>query len=273
MMESVVPIGLALDRQADPLSRQQPGGVLARRMFDGTDQARFAYLSGDTNPIHMDASAARRAGFGEPIVHGVHIVLWALEALLREKNLALSRLRATFLAPVHVGETAIATLKRRSGSTFRLDITVGDTLAAVLMLNLPGERGAAPRPGNRVHSHDWPKRPLELRFDELKDHAGAIRFAHRAECAASAFPIVSRSIAPKRVATMFALSRLVGMICPGLHSILKSYTLDFGETGEGGMLRYATLDVSERFRVVRLAVSGPGTIGEVAAVVRATPMA
>jgi len=221
----------------------------------------------------MDAVAASRAGLGAPIVHGVHIVLWALEAIPLDENLALSSLRASFLAPIHVGETAVTTLKRRSASAFRLDIAAEDTLAAVLMLNLPSDRRAPPAPSNRVHSADWPKFPIELGFEEMKTQAGVIRFAHRAERTAAAFPMVSRSISPERVATMFALSRLVGMICPGLPSILKSYTLDFTENAEDGVLRYATSDVNEHFRVVRLGLSGPGTIGEVAAVVRAAPMA
>ena len=35
------------------------------------DLALFAAASGDHNPLHLDASSARRAGFERPVVHGV----------------------------------------------------------------------------------------------------------------------------------------------------------------------------------------------------------
>ena len=39
--------------------------------FSATQVADFARLSGDTNPIHLDQDAARRAGFEREVVHGV----------------------------------------------------------------------------------------------------------------------------------------------------------------------------------------------------------
>jgi len=47
--------------------------------FTSADQRRFATLSGDVNPVHLDAVASRRVAAGEPIVHGMHLLLRALE--------------------------------------------------------------------------------------------------------------------------------------------------------------------------------------------------
>lgn len=41
------------------------------RIFTDEDVAAFAKLSGDDNPIHVDADAARRARFDRQVVHGV----------------------------------------------------------------------------------------------------------------------------------------------------------------------------------------------------------
>ena len=43
------------------------------------DFARFAAISGDDNPIHLDAEFAARTRFGRPVAHGMHLysVLWA----------------------------------------------------------------------------------------------------------------------------------------------------------------------------------------------------
>jgi hypothetical protein len=42
-----------------------------RRAFTADDVASFARLSEDANPIHLDAAAARAAGFPGPVVHGM----------------------------------------------------------------------------------------------------------------------------------------------------------------------------------------------------------
>src|SRR5580658_10456419 len=76
------------------------------RVFSADDQLAFARLSGDYNPIHLDPVAARRLLFGQPVVHGMHTLVWALDVWL-EGMLAptrLKHLKAKFRAsiPLHV---------------------------------------------------------------------------------------------------------------------------------------------------------------------------
>jgi acyl dehydratase len=54
---------------------------LAIREFSIDDQLRFANWSKDFNPLHIDALQARRTQAGELVVHGIHLLLWALDAL------------------------------------------------------------------------------------------------------------------------------------------------------------------------------------------------
>ncbi len=49
------------------------------RRFGLNDQRAFADLSGDHNPMHLDVQGARRLLLGSVAVHGIHLVLWALE--------------------------------------------------------------------------------------------------------------------------------------------------------------------------------------------------
>jgi acyl dehydratase len=72
--------------------------MLAERTFTASDQAAFAAVTGDRNPMHMDSVLARRTQAGAPVVHGVHLLLWGLDALARaEPGLAPARrLRAQF---------------------------------------------------------------------------------------------------------------------------------------------------------------------------------
>ena len=45
--------------------------VTGRRTVDGGDVARFAGLTGDFNPLHVDAEFARTTPFGERVAHGI----------------------------------------------------------------------------------------------------------------------------------------------------------------------------------------------------------
>ena len=77
---------------------------VSRRVFSLSDQNRFAELSGDFNPVHVDPRAARRTMFGEVVVHGIHILLWALDSYLgNEAGVKIGRIQAVFLKPGLIG--------------------------------------------------------------------------------------------------------------------------------------------------------------------------
>lgn len=73
-------------------------------------QAALIYrLSGDFNPLHADPEVAQRAGFRQPILHGLctfgmagHAVL---QAVAWPEKLAVTAIGARFSAPVYPGET------------------------------------------------------------------------------------------------------------------------------------------------------------------------
>ena len=54
--------------------------LVASRTFTLEDQNTFAKFSGDFNPIHINEKESIKTHAGQPIVHGVHMVLWALDA-------------------------------------------------------------------------------------------------------------------------------------------------------------------------------------------------
>ena len=47
-------------------------------------------MSGDCNPMQMDALAARQTMAGFPVVHGIHSLLWCLYCLFRTLSLGLT---------------------------------------------------------------------------------------------------------------------------------------------------------------------------------------
>ncbi|MFD7120518.1 MaoC/PaaZ C-terminal domain-containing protein [Streptomyces sp. NPDC059922] len=69
---------------------------------------RYALASGDENPIHLDADAARAAGFGSVIAHGMSVLALAVEEITdRYADGDTGRIRGIggrFSAPVTPGE-------------------------------------------------------------------------------------------------------------------------------------------------------------------------
>ncbi|HEY3909057.1 MAG TPA: MaoC/PaaZ C-terminal domain-containing protein [Stellaceae bacterium] len=70
------------------------------------DIDRFAALSGDVSPLHIDADFARRRGFDDRLVHGAHLVALASRLVgmsLPGRNALLLKLEMSFAAPVAPG--------------------------------------------------------------------------------------------------------------------------------------------------------------------------
>ncbi len=102
------------------------------RTITEADVMIFAGLSGDHNPVHLDAAYAARSQFGERIAHGMMIAS-LISAILGTDlpghgTIYLGQ-TLKFLAPVHIGDTVtasvevIATREEKRLVTLRTDCT------------------------------------------------------------------------------------------------------------------------------------------------------
>jgi acyl dehydratase len=88
--------------------------VSHRRTLTEADLTQFAGLSGDFNPIHVDAVGAERGAYGRRVVHGI-LVLSVASGLRQQLGIfhgstkALLEIRSwRFLRPVFIGDTVTA---------------------------------------------------------------------------------------------------------------------------------------------------------------------
>lgn len=94
----------------------------ASRTVTETDIVNFACLSGDFNPIHINAERAKKGPFGERIAHGLlglAILSGLLHAIgiIRESVIAFVHLDWKFKSVVKIGDTITGNLevsRRRS---------------------------------------------------------------------------------------------------------------------------------------------------------------
>lgn len=106
------PSGGAPEPHSSPARSPDARAVIGTRL----DQALLYRLNGDWNPLHVDPSAAVRAGYPRPILHGLCTYGIACRAVLGVfANFDVSRIRthaARFAAPAYPGEQLLIDLWR-----------------------------------------------------------------------------------------------------------------------------------------------------------------
>ncbi|WP_432695447.1 MaoC family dehydratase [Marinobacterium sp. YM272] len=104
-----------------------------------SDVYLFAGISGDNNPMHVNEEYAKQTPFGGRIVHGMFsaaLISTVAGTRLPGPGCIYVDQQIKFKAPVHIGDTAQATLtvteinERRARVICRTDVHVGDKLVA-----------------------------------------------------------------------------------------------------------------------------------------------
>jgi acyl dehydratase len=247
--------------------------LIARRTFTLEDQDAFAELCGDRNPIHIDPIEARRTMAGAPVVHGVHVALWVLNALFGRGLVSrpIASLKVTFLKFGFLDADVRCVVATRRSERLRADAYAGDVRLLTVEVVFDGQppgllwaRDAAPEP--------IPTTPHELELADLARRSGAfqLRVANGVQ---ALFPEVAASLGTTRVAAIAGLSTLVGMICPGLHSVFSDFEISCLAAEEIGTdLAFKVESFDERFRLIRMTVAGPGIYGYLRAFARHPPV-
>ncbi len=231
------------------------------------DQARFARWSGDTNPMHMDPAAARRTQAGAPAVHGVHALLWALDQLPGERPIA--KVSARFEKFMTVDQRI--ELRGAEGErSAKLELRGPNARTAAITVTYGSPRAAEPAP-----APDAPRLPeaaTPLGFDQAKAAAGAFQMVEAD--VRDVFPRLVARCGAAPVQGLMALSSLVGMVCPGLHSIFSSLSAQLLETAPAApaVLVWRTSSSHDAFGLVAMEARAPGLVAEVEAFMRPAPV-
>ena len=237
------------------------------RTFNMADQQAFARLSGDWNPMHVDAVAARRTLFGECVVHGVHTLLWALTRAGLQRPLA--SLEAKFIRRVTLG--AAVTLQVKEANEAGFSVTV-------LSAGVPVARGkgtyavtSASFPIGSSPSHG--ENAVALAFENALAANGCVPLSFDTDLLDELFPGLRTALPAWQIAALLASTRIVGMECPGLHSLYAGLTMQFREPQGEATLSYSVANADDRFSSVDIDVKGPGVSGTLRAMFRPPPQA
>jgi acyl dehydratase/NADP-dependent 3-hydroxy acid dehydrogenase YdfG len=240
---------------------------MRKRIFTATDQVAFEKISGDNNPLHMDPVAARRFLFGRTVVHGIHLLLWALDDYLRDiiAPLALRSIKVQFLRPIAVGEPVHWSLAAKQDQSVELQlISAGATCTKIRVQfeqQLPSLEAV---PSGCPESQT----PRPIPESELASRSGRLNLLLDLDQAATLFPRLAKCMPQVQIAVLLATTRLVGVECPGLNSVY--FELDLSAAGDArrGWLDYKVTRYEKDLRLVVMQIDGPGLSGTIKAFVR-----
>lgn len=244
----------------------------ASRRFRIEDQNCFALLSGDSNPVHIDALKARRSQFGRPIVHGMHLLLWAIEeGLANTPQTALAKVSGVFRNPVRVDEEVFFRLVQDHDQYKKIVLECNGAECATVHFELSAnEMDMAfidQSPGVQdCHERSEPS---------LENAQGSIPLEMDTSDVRELFPVLAQKVPLGQISLILATTRLVGMECPGLHSIYSGLTVNFSPSscteGSPGRLDWKVVNYDDRFRRLSIDIVADGATGVIQAMLRPSP--
>ncbi|MFP6728396.1 MAG: SDR family NAD(P)-dependent oxidoreductase [Alphaproteobacteria bacterium] len=245
-----------------------------RRRFLAGDQDAFARLSGDHNPLHVDPLAARRLIFGGPVVHGVHLLLWALDVFVRPTKVFITNLSVQFVAPILVGAEVALDGEISGPSRHHLRITNKNGEPIVVIDVTWADYNNDPKNWGASLNPDCPeiKVPRIVSSKDVANILGGLDLHLNPNLAGKLFPHLSKAIDPSLLAAVLATSRIVGMEYPGQHSIFSSMSFDAVEKPtSSSTLDYRVVRVRPSLSVTDIEISGGGLEGRIRALFRPPP--
>jgi hypothetical protein len=251
--------------------------TLASRTFLLDDQISFASLTGDSNPIHLDPVSARRTQAGAVVVHGIHAVLWALDRLVELNALAgpIASLKVQFVNFIQVGSLLELKQIGCDENSIRFELVAGGVKTTSLALAF-GTRKTAESVDSAAVPSEVCKPDAPAEFDQLQQLSkltGWMDLVGPTQKICHCFPHIASAIGCARVTAVALLSTLVGMICPGLHSLFAGFAVDLVDgSRDQEHLVFQVAETDNRFRMVRMDVCGAGIHGLVRAFLRWPPV-
>lgn len=240
---------------------------MRQRVFGIEDQLAFAEISGDRNPMHMDAIAARRMLFGSPVVHGIHILLWCLDCCLEGVRgpVELTDLKAIFSKPVKIDEEVSLIVAKSSGSTW--DARMKLERDGVPLTSIKAGFASSRHRTSDACKDRFPEMipPRNLSENEVAADSGNLELCLNVRAVSKLFPNLIRSFSHLQTALILNTSRLVGVMCPGMHSIFSEIELFRAKSGQNAVLHYEVAKFDRRFSLAHINIFAPEMIGSIKA--------
>jgi hypothetical protein len=256
------------------VSRTAESIEIGVKSFTDDDQRLFAAISLDVNPLHMDPLVARRLLTGRQAVHGIHVLLVAIEFWRNARNDRPTSLSCNFNNLISVDDQVVFSQKMSDANRYIIEarvnglLCIGINIGTAKMMVSETASGVS-RLDEDVNFVDNLSSPLNAQPETHLGKTYAIDL--RGEDYSSQFPGSYRYYGGSGFAAICSLSYIVGMVCPGLHSIFTSFDLQFPDpTRCNNVLRFRCEAYDDRFGLFDIRLRGCAE-GHIRAFLRPSP--
>ena len=245
------------------------------RVFSLEDQHWFAGLSGDYNPIHLDELTAYQSQYPQPLVHGIHVVLWCLQHISQSTSkLVLSKLSVRFRLPVLVNQNVKLYITQHKSNTWKATVYSGHKkLVTLTAISSDFSKTSI----QQLESMPF-NLPTELEVDQkLEGLSGSISLHVNRTSLQQAFGELMAKCCNEQLATLLSSSYIVGMRVPGLHSLFNELNLYWSNPDAAGFknrgcLSFEVCRVLPAYRRISLKLVGRNYTGNIEATFRPKPV-
>ena len=178
---------------------------------------KFAKLSGDYNPIHINQN-------DNSIIHGMALVLQSLEDLkVINKYNSIEYLKVNFNKFLYINEEFNINYKKNK-NFYDIIIYKSNYKICKIILKL------SKRNFNNRHSHittDPPKTKILNKINLAKKNIGILDLYLSSKSLSDIFPNISKYFDKYVISIILSFSRLIGMTIPGKYSIFSNFEFSF----------------------------------------------
>jgi hypothetical protein len=188
-------------------------------------------------------------------------------AVRNQSELTVVGFRAIFLKPVLVNDVVELHLGKLTDET----CSMTGRIAGEVIYRLSFHFGAILAVAEKKLAPLLRESVAELPFSALAGRTGQLPLGLDLPLARELFPLTVAMLGPGRVAATLALSRLIGMHCPGLHSIFTEASVRYDGADASDALDYKVQDSDALYKRIVLAARGSHIQGELIVFFRPPP--
>jgi len=204
--------------------------IIGKKNFTHKDQLNFAKLSCDFNYTHVDPISARRSIHQVQVVHGVNLLLTALNYYFKKTNIIkFKKIKCIFMHPVIINKTVDFILEERKEN---ISIQITDSAKTYSIITLSKDnvtlREKLPKHNiyynkiNKINKNYINKNFIKINKKNRYYKINLYNFK-----SSSSYNNLKKYLSNVQIKEILSLSYFVGMVCPGYNSILSSIDINF----------------------------------------------
>ncbi|HBV21161.1 MAG TPA: hypothetical protein DEF07_05515 [Nitrosomonas sp.] len=243
---------------------------------DQTTSCRFAQVSGDYNPLHVDSILARRYQFGSTVIHGVCGVFKTLDLVCGNlgRPVSIASIKVQFSRPILPDDNVEVFSHQSAAHGLKLRLLVHGKRAQDIDLEWMEGSGRKPEMAKYISIPADRPQPVDLQFEDVDALESQFGLVWDPDSIQLMFPHVKKYLPDNQSAVLLGLTNIVGMQCPGLHSVFAGFNVHFvqNESSSDAKMHFRVIRSDSRFSMVTISISHNTASGEVTALFRPKPV-